>query len=154
MWVGRRKVKSKTLDTLDNREFLCLPLDQIRVNVTPKVCSSMLALFWATLFSGRSVMGTESNFGSSVSRRSFLKGSAVLVGASALSFESFLAACSTGSTSSVATATVNSMPPSSNPGALYVFKQLVKQFDSTHANSKIEANNNPYDPTPSFPPRP
>src|SRR5258708_479232 len=110
----------------------------------------MLALFWATLFSGRSVMGTESNFGSSVSRRSFLKGSAVLVGASALSFESFLAACSTGSTSSVATATVNSMPPSSNPGALYVFKQLVKQFESTHANEKIVGKDDPYDPTTFF----
>ncbi len=95
-------------------------------------------------------MGTESNFGSSVSRRSFLKGSAVLVGASALSFESFLAACSTGSTSSVATATVNSMPPSSNPGALYVFKQLVKQFESTHANEKIVGKDDPYDPTTFF----
>ena len=95
-------------------------------------------------------MGTESTFGSSVSRRSFLKGSAVLVGASALSFESFLAACSTGSTSSVATATVNSMPPSSNPGALYVFKQLVKQFESTHANEKIVGKDDPYDPTTFF----
>src|ERR1700716_1702392 len=110
----------------------------------------MLTLFWATLFSGRSLMGTESSFGSSVSRRSFLKGSAVLVGASALSFESFLAACSTGSTSSVATATVNSMPPSSNPGALYVFKQLVKQFESTHANEKIVGKDDPYDPTTYF----
>jgi ABC-type glycerol-3-phosphate transport system substrate-binding protein len=72
------------------------------------------------------------------------------VGASALSFESFLAACSTGSTSSVATATVNSMPPSSNPGALYVFKQLVKQFESTHANEKILGKDDPYDPTTYF----
>jgi ABC-type glycerol-3-phosphate transport system substrate-binding protein len=72
------------------------------------------------------------------------------VGASALSFESFLAACSTGSTSSVATATVNSMPPSSNPGALYVFKQLVKQFESTHANEKIVGKDDPYDPTTYF----
>ncbi|HET6311593.1 MAG TPA: extracellular solute-binding protein [Candidatus Nitrosotalea sp.] len=79
-----------------------------------------------------------------------MKGSAVLVGASALSFESFLAACSTGSTSSVATATVNSMPPSSNPGALYVFKQLVKQFESTHANEKIVGKDDPYDPTTYF----
>src|SRR5260370_9473205 len=150
MWVGRRKVKSKRMETNDNREFLCFPMVQSRINVTPKVCSSMLALFWATLFSGRSVMGTESNFGSSVSRRSFLKGFAVVVGASALSFESFLAACSTGSTSSVATATVNSMPPSSNPGALYVFKQLVKQFESTHANEKIVGKDDPYDPTTYF----
>ncbi|HLQ15259.1 MAG TPA: extracellular solute-binding protein [Candidatus Eisenbacteria bacterium] len=72
------------------------------------------------------------------------------MGASALSFESFLAACSTGSTSSVATATVNSMPPSSNPGALYVFKQLVKQFESTHANEKIVGKDDPYDPTTFF----
>src|SRR6266851_8805315 len=103
-----------------------------------------------TRISGRSLMGTESTFGSSVSRRTFLKGSAVLVGASALSFESFLAACSTGPTSSVATATVNSMPPSSNPGALFVFKQLVKQFESTHANEKIVGKDDPYDPTTYF----
>ena len=95
-------------------------------------------------------MGTELNFGSSLSRRGFLKGSALFVGASALSVEAFIAACSTGPTSSVATATVNSMPPSSNPGALYVFKQLVNQFESTHANEKIVGRDDPYDPTTYF----
>jgi ABC-type glycerol-3-phosphate transport system substrate-binding protein len=42
------------------------------------------------------------------------------------------------------------MPPSSNPGALYVFKQLVKQFESTHANEKIVGKDDPYDPTTFF----
>jgi ABC-type glycerol-3-phosphate transport system substrate-binding protein len=42
------------------------------------------------------------------------------------------------------------MPPSSNPGALYVFKQLVKQFESTHANEKIVGKDDPYDPTTYF----
>jgi ABC-type glycerol-3-phosphate transport system substrate-binding protein len=42
------------------------------------------------------------------------------------------------------------MPPSSNPGALYVFKQLVKQFESTHPNEKIVGKDDPYDPTTYF----
>ncbi|HEV3103470.1 MAG TPA: extracellular solute-binding protein, partial [Candidatus Dormibacteraeota bacterium] len=96
-------------------------------------------------------MGTELNFGSSVSRRSFLRGSALLVGAGALSVEAFIAACSSTSTStSVATASVNSLPPSSNPGALFVFNQQVKQFEQAYANEKIVGKNDPYDPTTYF----
>jgi ABC-type glycerol-3-phosphate transport system substrate-binding protein len=98
-------------------------------------------------------MGTELSFGSSVSRRSFLRGSALLVGAGAVGLEAFLAACSnsTGTaTAGAVTATVNSLPPSSNPGALYVFNQLVKQFEQTHPNEKIVGRNDPYDPTTYF----
>jgi len=96
-------------------------------------------------------MGTELNFGSSVSRRGFLQGSALFVGAGALSLEAFIAACSSTSTStSVATATVNSLPPSSNPGALYVFNQQVKQFEQAYSNEKIVGKNDPYDPTTYF----
>jgi ABC-type glycerol-3-phosphate transport system substrate-binding protein len=76
-----------------------------------------------------------------------LKGSALFVGASALSLEAFVAACSTGSsTAAAATATVNTLPPSSNPGALYVFNQLVKQFQQAYPNEKIVGKNDPYDP--------
>jgi len=96
-------------------------------------------------------MGTEVDFGASFSRRSFLKGSALLVGASALSVEAFIAACQTGGTTAgTATATVNSLPPSSNPGALYVFNQLVKQFEQSHPGEKIVGKNDPYDPTTYF----
>ena len=96
-------------------------------------------------------MGTELNFGSAVSRRGFLKGSALLVGAGALSVEAFVAACSSNATStSVATASVNSLPPSSNPGALFVFNQQVKQFEQAYANEKIVGKNDPYDPTTYF----
>src|SRR5258708_10031783 len=103
------------------------------------------------LFFRRPFMGTELNFGSSVSRRSFLRGSAVFVGAGALSLEAFIAACnSTATTSGPATATVNSLPPSSNPGALYVFNQQVKQFQQAYANEKIVGKNDPYDPTTYF----
>jgi ABC-type glycerol-3-phosphate transport system substrate-binding protein len=42
------------------------------------------------------------------------------------------------------------MPPSSNAGALYVFNQLIKQFESTHTNEKIVGKNDPYDPTTFF----
>jgi maltose-binding protein MalE len=96
-------------------------------------------------------MGTELNFGSSVSRRGFLKGSAFVVGAGALSLEAFIAACnSTATSTSAATATVNSLPPSSNPGALYVFNQQVKQFEQAYSNEKIVGKNDPYDPTTYF----
>jgi len=85
-------------------------------------------------------MGTKPNFGSSFSRRSFLQRSA-LVGAGALGLESFLAACSSTATttSGVVTATVNSLPPSSNAGALYVFNQQVKQFEQANPSEKIVA---------------
>jgi len=91
-------------------------------------------------------MGTELNFGSSVSRRSFLRGSALFVGAGAVGLEAFIAACNSTATVSGATATVNSLPPSSNPGALYVFNQLVKQFEASHPGEHIVGKNDPYDP--------
>jgi ABC-type glycerol-3-phosphate transport system substrate-binding protein len=80
-----------------------------------------------------------------------LKGSAFVVGAGALSLEAFIAACSTGSTaSSAVSASVNSLPPSSNPGALHVFNELVKQFQQAYPNEKIVGKNDPYDPTTYF----
>jgi ABC-type glycerol-3-phosphate transport system substrate-binding protein len=95
-------------------------------------------------------MGTDPIFGASVSRRGFLQASALVAGG-ALSLEAFLAACSTGTTASgVATATVNSLPPETNPGALFVFKQLVKQFQAAYPNEKIVGKNDPYDPTTYF----
>jgi multiple sugar transport system substrate-binding protein len=95
-------------------------------------------------------MGTKPNFGSSFSRRSFLQRSAA-VGVGALGLESFLAACGSNTTTSGAvTAAVNSMPPSSNAGALYVFNQLVKQFEQAYPNEKIVGKNDPYDPTTYF----
>src|SRR4030088_1653584 len=96
-------------------------------------------------------MGTELSFGSSFSRRSFLRGSALVVGAGAVGLEAFLAACTNSTTAAgAATATVNSLPPSSNPGALYVFNQLVKQFESAYPGEKIVGRNDPYDPTTYF----
>jgi len=96
-------------------------------------------------------MGTKPNFGSFFSRRSFLQRSAA-VGVGALGLESFLAACgsTTSATSGAVTATVNSLPPSSNAGALYVFNQLVKQFEQANPNEKIVGKNDPYDPTTYF----
>src|SRR6202166_5168871 len=94
-----------------------------------------------------SLMGTELNFGSSLSRRSFLRRSALFVGAGAVGIEAFIAACnSTATTSSAASASVNSMPPTSNPGAVFVFNQQVKQFEQAYANEKIVGKNDPYDP--------
>ena len=96
-------------------------------------------------------MDTKQNFGSSFNRRSFLQRSTAL-GVGALGLESFLAACgsATTTTSGVVTATVNAMPPSSNAGALYVFNQLVKQFEQAYPNQKIVGKNDPYDPTTYF----
>jgi multiple sugar transport system substrate-binding protein len=96
-------------------------------------------------------MDTKQNFGSSFNRRSFLQRSAAL-GVGAVGLEAFLAACgsATTTTSGMVTATVSSMPPSSNAGALYVFNQLVKQFEQAYPNDKIVGKNDPYDPTTYF----
>jgi len=93
-------------------------------------------------------MGTKSNFGSAFSRRSFLQRSAA-VGAGALSLEAFLAACgsTTPTTLGVATATVNTLPPPSNPGAVYLFNQMIKQFEQAYPNERLVGKNDPYDPT-------
>lgn len=90
--------------------------------------------------------GTESAF----SRRSFLQRSAAL-GAGALSLD-LLAACggSGSGPASAVTATVNSLPPSTNPGAVYVFNQVVKQFEQAYPGEKIVGKNDPYDPTTYF----
>src|SRR5260370_6802119 len=95
-------------------------------------------------------MGTKLDYGASLlesssSRLSCLRRSALL-GVGAFSLEAFLAACSSSTAASAAEATVNSLPPSSNPGALYVFNQLVKQFEAPYPNEKIVGKNDPYDP--------
>ncbi len=88
-------------------------------------------------------MGTQQNFGSSFNRRSFLQRSAT-VGIGALGLD-LLAACgpSASSTSSVVTATVNTLPPASNAGAAYVFNQMVKQFEQAYPSEKIVGKNDP-----------
>src|SRR6266699_1674004 len=95
-------------------------------------------------------MGTKQNFGSSFNRRSFLQRSTV-VGVGALGLD-LLAACgpSASSTSSVVTASVNTLPPSSNAGAAYVFNQMVKQFEQAYPSEKIVGKNDPYDPSTYF----
>jgi ABC-type glycerol-3-phosphate transport system substrate-binding protein len=94
-------------------------------------------------------VGTKPAVGSSFSRRRFLQRSAVY-GLGAFSLEALLAACSTSTATGSATATVNSLPPKSNPGALYVFNQQVKQFEQAYPNEKIVGRNDPYDPTTYF----
>jgi ABC-type glycerol-3-phosphate transport system substrate-binding protein len=82
-------------------------------------------------------------------RRSLLQRGAA-IGAGLIGLEALVACESTNTTttrSSTATATVNTLPPSSNPGAIYVFNQVVKQFEQSHPNEKIVGKNDPYDPT-------
>lgn len=81
-----------------------------------------------------------------ITRRSVLQHGAA-VGAGLIGLEALAACGDTAATSSVATASVNTLPPSSNPGAIYVFNQVVKQFEQTHANEKIIGKNDPYDPS-------
>ncbi len=81
-----------------------------------------------------------------INRRSLLQRGAA-IGAGLIGLEAFVACGSTETTSSsTTTATVNTLPPSSNPGAIYVFNQVVKQFEQTHPNEKIVGKNDPYDP--------
>ncbi|GHO42740.1 extracellular solute-binding protein [Ktedonospora formicarum] len=83
-------------------------------------------------------------------RRKFLQQSAT-VGVSLLGLE-LLAACggAANAGSGTVTASINNLPPSTNPGAVYVFNQTVKQFQQSHPGTKIVGKNDPYDPTTYF----
>src|SRR5579875_895608 len=86
-----------------------------------------------------------------LTRRGFLRRSVVL-GAGVVGLN-FLAACGgtpSTSTSGVVTATVNTLPPATNPGAVYVFNQTVQSFEKKYPNEKIVGKNDPYDPTTYF----
>src|SRR5258707_3789309 len=92
-------------------------------------------------------MATTSRKTFFLNRRDFLQGSAAL-GASVIGLEA-LAACggSSGTTTpGVVTATVDTLPPTANPGAVYVFNQMIKRFEQTYAGEKIVGKNDPYDP--------
>lgn len=96
-------------------------------------------------------MGMTSRTGFFLNRRRFLQGSAAL-GAGVVGLD-LLAACggSPASTSTgTVTATVDSLPPSSNQGALYVFNQVVKGFEQAHPGLQIVGRDDPYDPTTYF----
>jgi multiple sugar transport system substrate-binding protein len=96
-------------------------------------------------------MGMTPRTGSFLNRRSFLQYTAAL-GTGALGLDALVACGSAapGSTSSTVTATVNTLPPASNPGAVYVFNQVIKQFEQSHPGEKIVGKNDPYDPTTYF----
>src|SRR6266851_4487792 len=90
-------------------------------------------------------MSTTSRTGFFLNRRRFLQGSAALgVGAMGLDL---LAACgpaSSSTTSGVVKATVNTLPPNTNPGAQYVFKQVINQFEQAYPTEKIVGKTDPY----------
>jgi ABC-type glycerol-3-phosphate transport system substrate-binding protein len=64
-----------------------------------------------------------------------------------------LAACgpaSSSTTSGVVKATVNTLPPNTNPGAQYVFKQVIQQFEQAYPTEKIVGKTDPYVPATFF----
>jgi multiple sugar transport system substrate-binding protein len=79
-------------------------------------------------------------------RRSFLQ-SSIALGAGTLGL-GVLGACSSSpsTTPEVVTVTTNTLPPPSNQGGVYVFNQMVKQFEQSHPTIKIVGKNDPYDP--------
>jgi ABC-type glycerol-3-phosphate transport system substrate-binding protein len=95
-------------------------------------------------------MATTSRKTFLLNRRAFLQGSAAL-GAGALGLE-MLAACGStaASTPGTVTATVNTLPPAANAGAVYVFNQMIKQFEQAYPGEKIVGKNDPYDPSTFF----
>src|SRR5579875_1038985 len=87
--------------------------------------------------------------GSPLNRRRFLQRSLAL-GAGVAGLE-LLAACGgASSTTTTVSATVNTLPPSTNPGAVYVFNQVVKDFEQAYPHEHIIGKNDPYDPTTYF----
>ncbi|HLZ58480.1 MAG TPA: extracellular solute-binding protein [Ktedonosporobacter sp.] len=97
-------------------------------------------------------MSTTPGNTSSLNRRSLLQRGAAL-GAGVIGLD-LLAACggsgptTTGST--VVTASVDNLPPPANPGTVYAFNQVVKQFEQSHPGEKITARNDPYSPNTYF----
>ncbi len=84
-------------------------------------------------------------------RRRFLQhGTALGLGVIGLDMLTACGSPASTTTSDVATATVNTLPPPSNPGAVFVFNQQIKQFEQVHANEKIVGKTDPYDPTTYF----
>ncbi|GCE31336.1 sugar ABC transporter substrate-binding protein [Dictyobacter alpinus] len=86
-----------------------------------------------------------------LNRRRFLQSSAAL-GAGIIGLEA-LAGCGSvtaGNSTTSVTATVNTLPPASNPGAIHVFNQVIQQFEKSHPGKKIVGKNDPYDPTTYF----
>jgi multiple sugar transport system substrate-binding protein len=87
--------------------------------------------------------------GSPLNRRRFLQRSLAL-GAGVAGLE-LLAACGgASSTTTTVSATVNTLPPSTNPGAVYVFNQVVRDFEQAYPHEHIIGKNDPYDPTTYF----
>ncbi len=95
-------------------------------------------------------MATTSRKTFILNRRNFLQGSAAL-GASVIGLEA-LAACgsTTAATPGVVTATVNTLPPAANAGAVYTFNQVIRQFEQAYPGEKIVGKNDPYDPSTFF----
>src|SRR5579859_6594958 len=97
-------------------------------------------------------MSTTPGNTSSLNRRSLLQRGAAL-GAGVIGLD-LLAACggsgptTTGST--VVTASVDTLPPATNPGAVYVFNQVIKSFEQSHPGTKIVGKTDPYSPTTYF----
>src|SRR5260370_28900419 len=96
-------------------------------------------------------MGGEVCLGRLGSGGSFWRGFGLFMGGGAWGGEALIAAgSSTATTTAAATASVNSMPPTSNPGAVFVFNQQVKAFEQAYANEKSVGKNDPYAPTTYF----
>lgn len=92
-------------------------------------------------------MSMTPRMNSILNRRRFLQGSTAL-GVTAIGLN-VLAACggpATPAAPGVANATVNTLPPPSNAGAVFVFKQQIKQFEQVYPNEKIVGKTDPYDP--------
>lgn len=87
----------------------------------------------------------------SLKRRNFLQQTATFgIGVVGLDI---LAACGgsgTNSGSTTITATVNTLPPASNPGAVRLFNDTVGAFEKSHPGTHIVGKNDPYDPTTYF----
>lgn len=88
---------------------------------------------------------------SSMNRRSFLQHTATLgVGAIGLDVLSACGSSTTGSSTTPVTATVNTLPPPSNPGAIRVFNKALQDFEKSHPGQRVVGKNDPYDPTTYF----
>jgi multiple sugar transport system substrate-binding protein len=92
---------------------------------------------------------TSGNNWRGLSRRTFFQQSAAL-GTGLIGLGALGACSSSGSSSGTTTATVNTLPPSSNPAAVRLFNKTIQAFEQTHSGEHIVGKNDPYDPTTYF----
>jgi multiple sugar transport system substrate-binding protein len=90
-------------------------------------------------------MSSRTSGASPLSRRAFMRNSAV-AGVGLIGLDSLLAACSSASSTATVTLTTNDLPPTSDPGDTRILRNLIASFQQKHSGVTINPILDQYDP--------